>query len=54
MTGRSFAEIDELFARRIGARQFAKTETTGQYGQDLGGETVNRVESSDAQSKERI
>ncbi|GAA5922793.1 hypothetical protein JCM3775_006138 [Rhodotorula graminis] len=53
LTGRSFAEIDELFARRIKARQFAKTETTGQYGQDLG-ETVNRVESSDAQSKERM
>lgn len=34
-TGRSFAEIDELFARRVKARQFAKTTTTGVYGNDL-------------------
>jgi SP family general alpha glucoside:H+ symporter-like MFS transporter len=31
-TGRTFAQIDELFYRRIPARQFSKTECTGDYG----------------------
>ena len=34
-TGRTFAQIDELFYRRIPSRQFAKTECTGEYGNDV-------------------
>ena len=33
-TGRSLAQLDELYARRIPARKFAKTECVGEYGQD--------------------
>ncbi|KIV86711.1 hypothetical protein PV11_02309 [Exophiala sideris] len=34
-TGRSDAQIDELFVRRIPARKFQSTECTGDYGRDL-------------------
>ncbi|KAL8291287.1 hypothetical protein RQP46_002265 [Phenoliferia psychrophenolica] len=34
-TGRTFAELDELFARKIPARKFRSTTTTGDYGRDL-------------------
>jgi hypothetical protein len=37
-TGRTFAQIDELFYRRIPARQFAKTECTGDYGNNVQGD----------------
>ncbi len=37
-TGKSFAQIDECFYRRIPARQFASTVCTGDYGRDLGDE----------------
>ncbi|GAA5999662.1 uncharacterized protein JCM10292_003680 [Rhodotorula paludigena] len=47
LTGRSFAEIDELFARRIPARRFASTKTTGNYGADLSGEVVHKDASLD-------
>ncbi|GAA5987219.1 hypothetical protein JCM10908_001864 [Rhodotorula pacifica] len=43
LTGRTFAQIDELFARRIPARKFSKTETTGEYGNSIE-ETAQRVE----------
>jgi len=33
--GRSYAQIDELFQRRIPARKFRSTECTGDYGRDL-------------------
>ncbi|KAK4940578.1 hypothetical protein LTR10_019337 [Elasticomyces elasticus] len=32
VTGRTYAQLDELFERRIPARQFKNTECTGQYG----------------------
>lgn len=31
-TGRSYAQLDELFLRKIPARKFASTECTGDYG----------------------
>ena len=34
-TGRSHAQIDELFVRGIPARKFASTECTGDYGRDI-------------------
>ncbi|KAL7420436.1 hypothetical protein Q5752_004386 [Cryptotrichosporon argae] len=34
LTGRTFAEIDELFERRIPARKFSTTVCTGSYGDD--------------------
>lgn len=34
-TGRSYAQIDELFLRKIPARKFASTECTGNYGRDV-------------------
>lgn len=34
-SGRSFAQLDELFERRIPARKFASTVCTGEYGRDL-------------------
>lgn len=33
--GRSYAQLDELFARKIPARKFKSTETTGEYGRDV-------------------
>ncbi|OJJ50325.1 hypothetical protein ASPZODRAFT_58906, partial [Penicilliopsis zonata CBS 506.65] len=38
-TGRSHAQIDELFTRKISARKFASTECTGNYGRDVLHET---------------
>jgi hypothetical protein len=38
--GRSYAQLDELFARRVPAREFEKTQTTGAYGNDLHGHRV--------------
>lgn len=34
-TGLSFAQIDELFLKRIPARRFRGTQTTGEYGRDI-------------------
>jgi hypothetical protein len=34
-TGLSYAQIDELFARKVPARRFRSTETTGDYGRDI-------------------
>jgi hypothetical protein len=34
-TGRSYAQIDELFVRKIPARKFRTTECTGDYGRDI-------------------
>jgi HJR/Mrr/RecB family endonuclease len=34
-TGRSHAQIDELYVRKIPARRFASTECTGDYGRDV-------------------
>ena len=34
-TGRSFAQVDELFARRIASRKFSSTVCTGDYGTEL-------------------
>lgn len=34
-TGRSYAQIDELFLRKIPARKFVSTECTGNYGRDV-------------------
>lgn len=34
-TGRSHAQIDELYVRKIPARKFASTECTGNYGREL-------------------
>lgn len=51
LTGRTFAQIDELFARRIPARKFSKTETTGDYGNNLD-ETAQRVEAFTAKEEE--
>mgnify|MGYP001585798189 FL=1 len=34
-SGRSYAQLDELFARGVPARQFRNTETTGEYGKDV-------------------
>ncbi|KAJ9107001.1 hypothetical protein QFC19_002869 [Naganishia cerealis] len=34
-TGRSYAQIDELFSRKIPARKFASTQCTGDYGRDV-------------------
>lgn len=35
--GRTYAELDELFHRRIPARQFEKTVCTGDYGREIEG-----------------
>lgn len=35
LTGRSYAQIDELFLRKIPARKFATTECTGDYGREV-------------------
>jgi hypothetical protein len=35
LTGRSYAQIDELFLRKIPARKFASTECTGHYGREV-------------------
>ena len=35
LTGRSYAQIDELFERQIPAREFKSTVCTGEYGRDL-------------------
>lgn len=43
-TGRTFSEIDELFARKIKARQFSKTTTTGEYGNNLEGVEIPQGE----------
>ncbi|KAJ9117070.1 hypothetical protein QFC24_006529 [Naganishia onofrii] len=40
-TGRSYAQIDELFSRKISARKFASTECTGDYGRNV---TAREVE----------
>lgn len=34
-TGRSHAQIDELYSRKIPARKFASTQCTGDYGYDI-------------------
>ncbi|KAG0655501.1 hypothetical protein C6P46_000847 [Rhodotorula mucilaginosa] len=51
LTGRTFAQIDELLARRIPARKFSKTETTGDYGNNLD-ETAQRVEAFTSKDQE--
>jgi len=33
--GRTYAELDELFARKVPARKFKSTVTTGEYGREL-------------------
>jgi hypothetical protein len=35
VTGRTYAQLDELFERRIPARKFKETECTGEYGADM-------------------
>ncbi|KAJ9114712.1 hypothetical protein QFC22_005588 [Naganishia vaughanmartiniae] len=40
-TGRSYAQLDELFLRKIPARKFASTECTGDYGRAV---TAREVE----------
>jgi hypothetical protein len=34
-SGRSYAQLDELFARRVPARKFKEFKCTGDYGRDL-------------------
>lgn len=46
-TGRSYAQIDELFARKVAARKFRTTVCTGDYGRDIlhhGAEVEETVE----------
>lgn len=40
VTGRTYAQLDELFERRIPARKFKTTECTGDYGADVTGREV--------------
>lgn len=35
VTGRTYAQLDELFERRIPARKFKETVCTGEYGKDV-------------------
>lgn len=34
-SGRSYAQLDELFVRKVPARKFRTTECTGDYGRDV-------------------